>query len=71
MPSRSGVCGGCIKCRLGSGTATSFLRWLLGTKPSTSIGRTGQVQATASGVLSGGLSCRYGWLRSLAPAASA
>eukprot|EP00965_Chrysotila_dentata_P236743 6201508-Pleurochrysis_carterae.AAC.1 len=21
--------GGCTKCRLGSGTATSFLRWLL------------------------------------------
>eukprot|EP00965_Chrysotila_dentata_P001053 34405-Pleurochrysis_carterae.AAC.1 len=29
MPSRSGMCGGCTKCRSRPGTATSFLRWLL------------------------------------------
>eukprot|EP00965_Chrysotila_dentata_P123692 4088896-Pleurochrysis_carterae.AAC.1 len=26
MPTKSSVCGGCTKCRSGSGTATSFLR---------------------------------------------
>eukprot|EP00965_Chrysotila_dentata_P171625 5664033-Pleurochrysis_carterae.AAC.1 len=53
MHSRSAVCGGCTKCRSGSGTANRFLRWLL-------RGRALRLSRRWGARGSGSLTCRCG-----------
>eukprot|EP00965_Chrysotila_dentata_P019796 656393-Pleurochrysis_carterae.AAC.3 len=66
MPSRSSVCGGCTKCPSGSGTATSFLRWLLRGRAlilSRRRGARGKCRPPLRGWLrSGSLTCRCVWV---------